>query len=171
MKRVDKEAKVAEIQQNLQSASSAVFLDYRGLNVEEINQLRNKLREVSVEFSVIKNTLTKLAADGTDYESIKEMLKGPTAAAISQGDPVAGFKIIDEFAKENPKLKFKVAVVEGRAIDQAQMANLADLPPKEVLLGQLLGTMQAPVSGLARILAGNITGLLNVMNGIKDSRA
>ncbi|MCD4654254.1 50S ribosomal protein L10, partial [bacterium] len=88
-----------------------------------------------------------------------------------KGDPVAGFKIINEFAKENPKLKFKIAVVEGMLVNQSQMTSLADLPSKEVLQGQLLATMQAPVTGLVRLLAGTVTGLLNVMNGIKDSRA
>ena len=171
MKRAEKEAKVSEIHKNLSDASSAVFLDYRGLNVDEINSLRNKLREVSVEFQVVKNTLTKLATDGTPYEAVKDSLKGPVAAAISKGDPVAGFKIIDEFSKGNPKLKFKIAVVEGQTIDQKQMAALADLPPKEVLQGMLLGTMQAPVSSFVRLCAGTIGGLLNVMNGIKDSKA
>lgn len=171
MKRSEKETKVAEIHEELLQASSAVFLDYRGLNVEEITALRGKLRDVSVEFQVIKNTLTKRATEGTEFAAICEYLVGPTAAAISKADPVAGFKVIDEFAKQNPKLKFKVALIEGQMIDQAQMASLADLPSKEVLLGQLLGTMQAPVSGLVRLLSGTVTGLMNVLNGIKDSRA
>jgi len=171
VKRSEKETKVAEIHEELLQASSAVFLDYRGLNVEEISDLRGKLRNVSVDFQVIKNTLTRRAAEGTQYAAICDYLVGPTAAAISKTDPVAGFKVIEEFAKDNPKLKFKIAVIEGQTIDQTQMATLADLPPKEVLLGQLLGTMQAPVSGLVRLLAGTVTGLLNVLNGIKDSRA
>ncbi len=170
MKRIEKETKVNQIQAELMDASSAVFLDYRGLNVEKITMLRRKLGDVSVEFHVIKNTLTKRATDGTHYECIKEYLKGPTAAAISKGDPVAGFKIIDEFARQNPNLKFKVAVVGGQTINQEQMIRLADLPPREVLLGKLLGTMQAPVSGLVRLMAGNLTGLLNVLNGLKQSK-
>ncbi|MBN1296599.1 50S ribosomal protein L10 [bacterium] len=171
MKRVEKETKVVGIHEVLLKASSAVFLDYRGLNVEEITQLRNQLRAAKVEFQVIKNTLTRRATEGTRYAAISEYLKGPTAAAISKGDPVAGFKIIDTFARENPKLKFKIAVVEGRAIDQKQMAALADLPPREVLLATLLATMQAPVTSFVRVMAGTLSGLLNVMNGIKDSRA
>jgi large subunit ribosomal protein L10 len=170
VKRIEKEAKVQEIQIELLAASSAVFLDYRGLNVEKITSLRRRLGDVSVEFQVIKNTLTKRAAEGTRYQGVKEYLRGPTAAAISKGDPVAGFKVIDEFAKANPDLKFKIAVVGDRMIDQGQMLRLADLPPRDVLLGKLLGTMQAPVAGLVRILAGNITGLLNVLNGIKQSK-
>ncbi|MCD4653054.1 50S ribosomal protein L10 [bacterium] len=171
MKRIEKETKVAEIHEDLLDASSAVFLDYRGLNVEEINDLRNRLRNVSVELKVVKNTLTKRATEETKYAGISEYLQGPTATAVSKGDPVAGFKIINEFAKENPKLKFKIAVVEGMLVNQSQMKILADLPSKEVLQGQLLATMQAPVTGLVRLLAGTVTGLLNVMNGIKDSRA
>lgn len=170
MKRIEKEAKVQEIQTELLAASSAVFLDYRGLNVEKITQLRRKLSEVSVQFQVIKNTLTKRAAEGTRYDSVRDYLRGPTAAAISKGDPVAGFKVLDEFAKANPDLKFKIAVVGNQMINQGQMLQLADLPPREVLLSKLLGTMQAPVAGLVRILAGNITGLLNVLNGVKQSK-
>ncbi|MBN1878621.1 50S ribosomal protein L10 [bacterium] len=171
MKRTEKETKVNEIQNVLLQASSAVFLDYRGLNVEQITILRNKLREVSVDFQVVKNTLTKRASDGTKYSGIGEFLKGPTAAAISKGDPVAGFKIIDEFTRTNPNLKFKIAVIDGKTINQQQMMTLADLPSREVLLGRLLGTMQAPVAALVRVLAGNLTGLLNVLNGIKESKA
>ncbi len=170
MKRIEKEAKVQEIQSDLLSAVSAVFLDYKGLNVKEITQLRRLLSEVSVQFQVVKNTLTRRAAEGTPYEGVKEHIKGPTAAAISKSDPVAGFKIINEFAKTNPNLKFKTAVVGGQIINQSQMLQLADLPPREVLLAKLLGTMQAPVAGLVRILAGNITGLMNVLNGIKNSK-
>jgi large subunit ribosomal protein L10 len=170
VKRIEKEAKVNQIQAVLMDASSAVFLDYRGLNVEKITMLRRKLGEVSVDFYVIKNTLTKRAAAGTIYESLSDYLKGPTAAAISKGDPVAGFKVIDEFSREYPNLKFKIAMVGGQTINQEQMVRLADLPPREVLLGKLLGTMQAPVSGLVRLLAANISGLLNVLNGLKESR-
>lgn len=147
-----------------------MFLDYKGLNVKEITQLRRKLGEVSVQFQVIKNTLTRRAAEGTRYDGVKEHLKGPTAAAISKDDPVAGFKIINEFAKANPNLKFKTAIVGNQIINQSEMLQLADLPPREILLAKLLGTMQAPVAGLLRILAGNITGMMNVLNGIKKSK-
>jgi len=171
VKRLEKEVKVTNIRKELLDASSVVFLDYRGLDVDEITQLRNQLRTVSVELKVIKNTLTKLAAEDTHYEAIQEFLKGPTAIAVSTDDPVAGFKILNEFAKINPKLKYKIGVIEGQTINQGQMVQLADLPPKEVMLGQLLATMQAPVSGLVRLFSGSVTGLFNVLNGIKDSRA
>ena len=171
MKRNEKQTKVTEIQNVLQQASSAVFLDYRGLNVAAITDLRNKLRAVAVDFQVIKNTLTRRASEGTDYSGISEHLKGPTAAAISKGDPVAGFKIIDEFTRTNPNLKFKVAVIGGKTINQSQMVKLADLPSREVLLATLLGTMKAPVTAFVRVMAGNLTNLMNVLNGIKESKA
>ena len=170
MKRTEKELKVKEIHEEFTEAKSAVLLDYKGLNVAEITDLRRKLREVSVDLKVIKNTLTKLASENTAYDAIKPFLIGPTAAAISKNDPVGGLKILDEFIKANPKLEYKAAVIEGTLVDKTQISKYADLPSRDVLVGMLLGTMQAPVAGFVRVMAGNLTGLLNVMNGIKESK-
>ena len=170
MKRFEKELVVKEMHEDIIEVKSAVLLDYKGLKVSEITDLRRRLREVSVEFKVIKNTLSKRAFVDTDFESINPFLVGPTAAALSRNDPVAGFKVLKDFIKENPKLEYKAAVIQGTLIEKGDIEKYADLPSREVLLGTLLGTMQAPVSGLVRILSGSISGLINVLNGIKESK-
>ncbi|MBN1550004.1 50S ribosomal protein L10 [bacterium] len=170
MKRNEKEQVVATLQQEFMDVKSAVLLDYKGLNVAEITELRNKLRESEIDFKVIKNTLSKLAAKGTDMEKLESCFIGPTAAAISKTDPVVGIKVLNDFIKSNPKLEFKGAVVEGAYFKKEDVAKLADLPSREVLLAQFLGTLQAPVSTFVRLMSGTISGLLNILNGIKSSK-
>ncbi len=170
MKRSAKIKAVEMLHDEFTDIQSSVLLDYKGLNVQEITELRAKLREVDIDFRVVKNTLSIIAAKGTDMELVKDYFKGPTAITISKVDPVAGIKVLDDFIKQNPKLSYKAAVVEGAFVDKDDIAKFANLPSRDVLLGRLLATMQAPVSGLARVLAGNITGLMNVLNGIKDAK-
>jgi large subunit ribosomal protein L10 len=170
VKRSEKNSTVEALHEDFKSLTTTVLLDYKGLNVEKISELRNRLREEKVELKVVKNTLSKIAAQKTDLEKLETYFIGPTAITISKDDPVAGIKTLADFIKENPKLEYKAALVEGSFIDKSQIPALAELPSREVLLGRFLGTLQAPVSAFVRVLAGNITGLLNVLNGIKDSK-
>ena len=147
-----KKAQVAEIIEVLKSAQTGVLVDYRGLTVAEDTQLRKQLREAGIAYKVYKNTLVSRAVEGTEFESLREVLEGPSAFAISTDDSTAPASIIAEFAKKAPKLEIKAGVVEGTYYDAAGMNQIATIPSREVLLGRLLGSMQSPIANLARVL-------------------
>ena len=143
---------VAEISELLNGAKSAVVVDYRGLTVEQDTQLRKQLREAGVTSKVYKNTMIRFAAKGTEFEALEPNLEGPTALAVSKDDATAPARILAEFAKTAPKLELKASVVEGTYYDQAGTQVIATIPSREVLLGKLLGSIQSPITNLARVL-------------------
>ena len=143
---------VQEISENIKDAQSVVVVDYRGLTVSEDTQLRKELREAGVSYKVYKNTLVNRAIAGTEFESLKESLEGPSAFAISKDDATAPARIIAKFAKTAPKLEMVSGVVEGNYYDKAGMEALANVPSREELLGKLLGSIQSPIANLARVL-------------------
>ena len=143
---------VQEISENIKDAQSVVVVDYRGLTVAEDTQLRKALREAGVSYKVYKNTLIKRAAEGTEFAALDPHLEGPTALAVSKDDATAPARILAEFAKTAPKLELKASVVEGTYYDQAGTQVIATIPSREVLLGKLLGSIQSPITNLARVL-------------------
>ena len=143
-----KQPVVDEIKAMLDGAVGAVVVDYRGLTVEQDTKLRKQLREAGVSYKVYKNTLIKRAAEGTEFAA----LEGPTALAVSKDDATAPARILAEFAKTAPKLELKASVVEGTYYDQAGTQVIATIPSREVLLGKLLGSIQSPITNLARVL-------------------
>ena len=143
---------VQEISEAINGAQSVVVVDYRGLTVAEDTQLRKQLREAGIAYKVYKNTLVSRAVEGTEFESLRDVLEGPSAFAISLDDATAPARIIAEFAKKAPKLEIKAGVVEGTYYDAAGMNQIATIPSREVLLGRLLGSMQSPIANLARVL-------------------
>ena len=143
---------VQEISENIKDAQSVVVVDYRGLTVAEDTQLRKALREAGVTYKVYKNTLIKRAAEGTEFAALDPHLEGPTALAVSKDDATAPARILAEFAKTAPKLELKASVVEGTYYDQAGTQVIATIPSREVLLGKLLGSIQSPITNLARVL-------------------
>ena len=143
---------VAEISEALSGAKAAVLADYRGLTVEQDTQLRKQLREANVAYKVYKNTMVKLAIKGTEFEKLADKLEGPTALAISKEDAAAPAKILAEFAKKATALELKAGVVEGTYYDEKGIQVIATIPSREVLLGRLFGSMQSPVTNLARVL-------------------
>ena len=143
---------VAEISELLNGAKSAVVVDYSGLTVEQDKQLRKQLREAGVTYKVYKNTMIRFAAKGTEFEALEPNLEGPTALAVSKDDATAPARILAEFAKTAPKLELKGSVVEGTYYDQAGTQVIATIPSREVLLGKLLGSIQSPITNLARVL-------------------
>lgn len=165
-----KQQVVNEISDKLQRSVTAVLTDYRGLNVAEATLLRKELRDAGVEYRVLKNTLTKLAAEKAGYEELKKDLVGPTAIAFSYDDPVAPAKILSKFAKEYKKLVLKSGVVEGKIIDLQGISALADLPSREVLLAQVLAGFHAPVSGFVNVMHGNLRNFACVINAIKEQK-
>lgn len=143
---------VDEIKQYAENAASAVLVDYRGLTVEQDTVLRKNLREAGVVYKVYKNTMLHLAFDGTDFAQLDPHLEGPTAVAFGMEDATAPARIIKEFAKDAPALEFKGGVVEGTYYDAQGMMTIADIPSREVLISKLLGSLQSPISNLARVL-------------------
>ena len=148
-----KATKVAEVQEKVQKAKSVVLFDYRGLTVEEVTNLRNEMRAANIEYVVLKNGIMSRACEAAGIDSsISEMLKGPSAFAFGYEDAVAPAKILKDFIKKVKKCEIKGGIVEGNVESAATMTAIADLPPREVLIARLLGSMMSPISGLAIVL-------------------
>ena len=151
-----KKLAVAEIKERFESAKSAVLVDYRGLSVGEVTELRSKFRQDGVEYKVYKNNLVKIAIKDTPFEALSQDLTGPNAIAFGINDAVIPAKIIKDFAKGHKNLELKAGVVEGSYCNLEQMIQIADLPTKEVLIGRFLGSIKAPVSNFAYFLSNLI---------------
>lgn len=171
MAKPEKEATVAEMQEKFTRSQSVVLADYRGLNVGEVTELRKKLREAGVEYRVVKNTLSRLAAHGAKVEGLDPYLEGPTALAFGYSDPVAAAKILATFAKTHKKMSLKGGVLEGKAISAEQVQALADLPSREALLGQVAGMLQAPMRGLVTVLSGPMRNLVYALDAVRKKQA
>lgn len=152
----EKKQLVEEIKENFNRSKSVAIVEYRGLTVAEVTELRAKLRAAKVEMRVLKNTLVKRAADEAGLSELDSYLQGPTAWVFSNEDPVAGPKILLDYAKTHDKLIVKGGVLEKKAIALKGVVALADLPPREVLLARLLGSMSSPLTGMANVLQGPI---------------
>ncbi len=167
-----KKAMVAELADKMKNAKGGVLVDYKGINVDQDTKLRRAMREAGVEYSVIKNTLIRFAANEVGFEELDPLLNGTTSVAISLTDPVAPAKIISEFVKTNKDvLKVKAGFVEGKVIDVQGVSALAELPSKEVLIAKVLGGFNAPISGFVNVLNGNIRGLVVALNAIAEQKA
>jgi len=171
MARPEKEAIVNEVYEKLTKSQSVVLVDFRGLTVGEATELRKKLREAGVELRVLKNTLTRFAAEKANLGDLNAYLQGPTAIAFGYDDPVSPAKILSEFAKVHKKLEVKGGVLEGNVIDQAMVTALAELPSREVLLGQLAGLMQAPLRNFANVLSAPIRNTVYVLEAVRQKKA
>lgn len=167
-----KQEVVAELKAKFADTKGAVLTNYRGLTVAQDTQLRRKLREAGVEYRVIKNTMTRIAAKEAGIEGLDVYLEGPTAIAISVTDPVAPAKIISDFIKETKTqaLEVKAGLVEGKVIDAASVKALADLPPREVLIAKALGSMQAPITGFVNVLQGTIRNVVYALDAVRKQK-
>ena len=144
---------VAEIVEKLQKSSSAIVVDYKGLTVEEVTELRKKMREAGVEYKVYKNTLVRRAAKEVGVEQFNdELLVGTNAIAFGYEDPVAPARILKEFMDSHPKMQLKMGVVEGEFYNEAQIVEFANIPSREVLIAKLLGSLKAPMSNFVYLL-------------------
>ncbi len=168
--RKQKEKKVQEIKHDLQNSHVIILTDYRGLTVAKMNSLRRILEAAGVRYKVVKNTLTRLAAQQAGLAELDVYMEGPVAIAYGEDDPVMPVKLLVKFAKENEELAIKGGVLENRIMDEAQMRRLADLPSKEVLLARVLGAFQAPLTGMASVLQGNLRNLLFVLQAVKEQQ-
>jgi len=166
-----KEQKAEQVElltEKLKKAKVAVLTDYRGLTVKQMQDLRGKLRTGNVEYRVVKNTLARRAADAAGYKDLESELKGPVAIAFGYDDLSLPPRLINEFVRTT-RLKLEVVggVVEGRVFNRDQIKQLADLPSREVLLAQLLGTLQSPVAQLVGIMQTPVQQLIGVLNAYK----
>ena len=149
----EKQAIVAALTERIKNASSGVFVDYKGINVAQDTELRSELRKNDVEYSVIKNTLTRFALDDCGLKEIDPILNGTTSLATSTGDPIAPFRIISDYSKKlNDVFNIKAAFMDGKVLTETEIAEISALPSKDALYSQVFGTLLAPITSLAVVL-------------------
>lgn len=167
----EKAETIEVIKEKLEKAQAVVLTDYRGLNVAQMTDLRKKLREAGIEYKVLKNTLTKIAAKEVGVDSaVDNYLEGPIALAFTYNDPVAVAKLLSDYAKGNDKLEIKAGILENKVIDAAGVNALATLPPREVLIAQALAGMNAPITGLVNVLQGTIRNFVYALDAIRKQK-
>ena len=171
MPKPEKEANVARLKALLQGTEAVLVTGFRGLTVVQMNELRNRLREAQTEYHVVKNTLTRLAAQETGLPQLPDLLEGPVALAFVGADPVQTAKILADFRKDNEeKLVLLGGIMAGRTLTTEDVIAMASLPPRPVLLARMVGAFQAPISGLVNVLQGTLRGLVYALDAIAKKK-
>lgn len=160
---------VKDIQGKLEAATSIVITDYRGLDVTQATALRKELRDAGVEYRVLKNTLTRLAAKEAGIEGLEDTLTGPNAIAFSK-DAVSAAKVLFKFAKDNKELEIKGGVLEGQVMSVEEIKALSDLPSREVLLSMVLRSMQGPLTNFASVLNAPLRDFVGVLDAVREQK-
>ncbi len=168
--RPEKAGKVAELKDLLSSSKGAVLVDYCGLTVAEDTELRSKMREAGVKYMVAKNTFIRIAAKEAGIEGLDAYLEHNTAVAFSAEDPVAPAKILNDFSKNHKALEIKAGILDGKVIALDEVKALAELPSREELLAKLVGSMQAPISGLVNVLQGTIRNFVYTLEAVRQKK-
>jgi large subunit ribosomal protein L10 len=163
-----KQELVESYTEELSRSQAVILTDYRGLLVTELNQLRNKMREAGSGYHVVKNRLVKLALREAGLPVPEELLQGPTAIGFCYKDVIAPAKVLTEYAKESKALTIKGGILGDKVIDMQAISSLANLPPRDVLLAQLLSGMQSPIAGFVNVLGGILRGLVTVLKARAD---
>ena len=165
-----KQAAVADVVDKMQRAQSVVVLDYRGLTVAEVSDLRSKFREAGVEYKVIKNNMLKRAAEELKIEGVEDYFKGPTAVAFGFEDPVAPAKILCKFVKDAGKTEIKGGILAGQAMDAKKVESLSKLPSKEELIAKMMGSLNAPITNFALALQAIPRGLACALKAVAKQK-
>jgi large subunit ribosomal protein L10 len=165
MNRTEKQTAIDALTAKLADARAIYVTDYQGLTVGKVTDLRRRLHKAGVDYVVVKNTLALRALKAASVSGLDTHVTGPTAFALSQGDAAAAAKVLTDFAKEFEKPALKAAIVDGRSISPEQVRRLAQLPPRDVLLGELAGALQGPLAGFV----GALTGLLSTFVGAVEA--
>lgn len=168
--KAEKEIIIQELKEKFEGSQAAVLANYRGLNVAEATILRRRLRDAGCQLRVAKNTLANLAAIQTGLEGLGPYLEGQVAIAFGV-DPVMPAKVLTEFIRETKKMEIKAGILEGKVIDARGVRELADLPPREVLLAKVLGGMQSPLYGFAGVLQGTLRSFVYALDAVRKVRA
>jgi len=171
MNRTEKQTVVDALTAKLVEARAIYVTDYQGLTVGSVTDLRRRLHNAGVEYVVVKNTLALRALKAAAVPGLENHVTGPTAFALSQGDAAAAAKVLTDFAKEFEKPALKAAIVDGRAVTPEQVKRLAQLPPREVLLAELAGALQAPMAGFVGALSGLLSTFVGAVEALKSQRA
>jgi large subunit ribosomal protein L10 len=162
---------VETLKSRLAGVKAAVLTEYRGLTVQQLSDLRKQLKAAASEYAVVKNRLARLAIQSSSLNGLGPHLKGPTGLAVSKQNPVGLAKTLHAFARANPLLRIKLGYMEGQLLQQGDLRALADLPPREVLLGRVVAGLQAPIAALAGTLEGMLRALIAVLDQIGTRRA
>lgn len=168
--RPEKVAKIAALKEIFVNSKCTVLVDFCGLTVAQDTELRRKMREAGVSYEVNKNTLIRIAAQEAGVEGLEAYLEKNTAVASSAEDPVAVAKVVCEFAKTNKQLVVKAGVLDGKVISADEVKALAALPPKEVLIAKVLGSMNAPITGFVNVLQGTIRNVVYALDAVRKAK-
>lgn len=168
----NKMLKVDEITQRLNSAKSMVMVDYKGITVEEINALRVKFREAGVDYVVLKNSLVKRALNNAGITELDELLVGPSAFAFGMKDEVGPAKVIDEFITQtkSDKMTIKAGILEGKVVEPSAIVALSKLPPREVLIAKMMGSLNAPVTNFVGVLSATLRSLVYAVDAVRKQK-
>ena len=170
MNREQKGVAIAEIAANIDESEAIFAVDYRGITVTQVAELRTKLREADASFRVVKNSLAERAADQAGAESLKPMLEGPTALTFVRGDAALAAKAVADYARLTQLLPFKGGLMDGEVLDAEQIRSISRLPSREVLYGQLVGVVASPISGLVRTLSALVGGLAVALGQVREKK-